>query len=186
MPFQNLRVNSEFFVLHKDGAPYIEVGSVVGVSNPVPEFMQQPIPYGQPPKMVVDITIKVGEQTVTFQKIPAMSDIADANFPGGGNMVISGSRESMNAEVAAIDGIKDDIILDFSGVIFVSRSFTDELYNVMAENKNVSLVNMSKFVKSMLEAVTDGRNSKRVFKQSESEIKEFEDMGSLSSFLATI
>lgn len=68
----------------------------------------------------------------------------------------------------------------------VARSFTDELYNVMAENKNVSLVNMSKFVKSMLEAVTDGRNSKRVFKQSESEIKEFEDMGSLSSFLATI
>lgn len=97
MPFQNLRTNSEFFVLHRDGTPYIEVGSVAGVSNPVPEFMQQPLPYGQPPRMVVDITIKVGEQTVTFQKIPAMSDIADANFPGGGNMVISGSRESMNA-----------------------------------------------------------------------------------------
>ena len=72
MPFQNLRINSEFFVLHKDGTPYIEVGSVTGVSNPVPEFMQQPLPYGQPPRMVVDITIKVGEQTVTFQKIPAM------------------------------------------------------------------------------------------------------------------
>lgn len=68
MPFQNLRVNSEFFILHRDGTPYIEVGSVSGVSNPVPEFMQQPLPYGQPPKMVVDITIKVGEQTVTFQK----------------------------------------------------------------------------------------------------------------------
>lgn len=50
MPFQNLRVNSEFFILHKDGTPYIEVGSVSGVSNPVPEFMQQPLPYGQPPK----------------------------------------------------------------------------------------------------------------------------------------
>ena len=68
----------------------------------------------------------------------------------------------------------------------MSRSFTDELYNVMEENKNVSLVNMSNFVKSMLEAVTNGRNSKRVFRQSESEIKEFEDMSSLSSFLATI
>ena len=110
MPFQNLRVNSEFFVLHKDGTPYIEVGSVVGVSNPVPEFLQQPIPYGQPPKMVVDITIKVGEQTVTFQKIPAMSDIADANFPGGGNMVISGSRESMNSEVAAMRNRSAEIL----------------------------------------------------------------------------
>lgn len=110
MPFQNLRVNSEFFILHKDGTPYIEVGSVSGVSNPVPEFMQQPLPYGQPPKMVVDITIKVGEQTVTFQKIPAMSDIADANFSGGGNMVISGSRESMNAEVAAMRNRSSEIL----------------------------------------------------------------------------
>ena len=110
MPFQNLRTNSEFFVLHGDGTPYIEVGSVAGVSNPVPEFMQQPLPYGQPPRMVVDITIKVGEQTVTFQKIPAMSDIADANFPGGGNMVISGSRESMNAEVAAMRNRSSEIL----------------------------------------------------------------------------
>ena len=112
MPFQNLRTNSEFFVLHRDGTPYIEVGSVAGVSNPVPEFMQQPLPYGQPPRMVVDITIKVGEQTVTFQKIPAMSDIADANFPGGGNMVISGSRESMNAEVAAMRNRSSEILGD--------------------------------------------------------------------------
>lgn len=110
MPFQNLRVNSEFFVLHKDGTPYIEVGSVAGVSNPVPEFVQQPLPYGQLPKMVVDITIKVGEQTVTFQKIPAMADIADANFPGGGNMVISGSRESMNAEVVAMRNRSSEIV----------------------------------------------------------------------------
>lgn len=35
MPFQNLRVNSEFFILHKDNTPYIEVGSVSGVSTPV-------------------------------------------------------------------------------------------------------------------------------------------------------
>lgn len=53
MPFQNLRVNSEFFILHKDNTPYIEVGSVSGVSTPVAEFMQQPLPYGQPPRMVV-------------------------------------------------------------------------------------------------------------------------------------
>lgn len=53
MPFQNLRVNSEFFILHKDNTPYIEVGSVSGVSTPVAEFMQQPLPYGQPPRKVV-------------------------------------------------------------------------------------------------------------------------------------
>lgn len=97
MPFQNLRVNSEFFILHKDNTPYIEVGSVSGVSTPVAEFMQQPLPYGQPPRMVVDVTIKVGEQTVTFQKIPAMSDIADANFPGGGKRNLTQWNPTMNS-----------------------------------------------------------------------------------------
>ena len=92
MPFQNLRVNSQFYILHKDGTPYVEVGAIAGVSNPVPDGTQ-PVMFGQPMKMVVDITVKVGEQTVTFQKIPAGADIADANFPGGGNMVISRSEE---------------------------------------------------------------------------------------------
>lgn len=110
MPFQNLRVNNQFYILHKDGTPFVETGSVVGVSAPVPEAAQQPMMFGQPMRMVVDITVKVGEQTVTFQKIPAGADIADANFPGGGNMVISGSRESMNAEVTAMRTRSQEIL----------------------------------------------------------------------------
>ena len=98
MPFQNLRVNSQFYILHKDGTPYVEVGAIAGVSNPVPDGTQ-PVMFGQPMKMVVDITVKVGEQTVTFQKIP-----------GGGNMVISGSRESMNSEVAAMRNRSAEIL----------------------------------------------------------------------------
>ena len=109
MPFQNLRVNSQFYILHKDGTPYVEVGAIAGVSNPVPDGTQ-PVMFGQPMKMVVDITVKVGEQTVTFQKIPAGADIADANFRGGGNMVISGSRESMNSEVAAMRNRSAEIL----------------------------------------------------------------------------
>lgn len=104
------------------------------------------------------------------------------------DLISTDIRSRANAAIirSAIDGIKENIVLDFSGVTFVSRSFTDELYNVMKENKNVSLVNMSAFVKSMWEAVSKGRNSKRVFKQSESEMKEFDDMNSLAAFLATI
>ena len=102
MPFQNLRVNSQFYILHKDGTPYVEVGAIAGVSNPVPDGTQ-PVMFGQPMKMVVDITVKVGEQ-------PAGADIADANFPGGGNMVISGSRESMNSEVAAMRNRSAEIL----------------------------------------------------------------------------
>ncbi len=89
MPFQNLRVNSQFYILHKDGTPYVEVGAIAGVSNPVPDGTQ-PVMFGQPMKMV--------------------ADIADANFPGGGNMVISGSRESMNSEVAAMRNRSAEIL----------------------------------------------------------------------------
>lgn len=96
------------------------------------------------------------------------------------------SRANANIIRSAIDGIKEGITLDFSGVIFISRSFTDELYNVMGEHKNITVVNTSNIVKSMIDAVTKGRNSKRVFKENDSEIKQFDDMNSLSSFLATI
>ena len=54
MPFQNLRVNNQFYILHKDGTPFVETGSVVGVSAPVPEAAQQPMMFGQPMRMVVE------------------------------------------------------------------------------------------------------------------------------------
>lgn len=97
-------------------------------------------------------------------------------------------RSRANAEIirAELDGVKDDVILDFAGVTFVSRSFTDELYNVMCEHKNIKLDNTSDFVKSMIDTVTQGRNTKRTFNEEKSEIKEFDDMNSLSLFLATI
>ena len=52
--------------------------------------------------------------------------------------LISGKvRSRSNAEIirSAIDGISDKIILDFSGVSFVSRSFTDELCSIVEHLK---------------------------------------------------
>lgn len=96
------------------------------------------------------------------------------------------SRANVNIIRSAIDGINEIIILDFTDVAFMSRSFTDELYNLMSEHKNVSLSNMNDFVNSMYNAVVQGRKTKRVFESESSEIKEFDDMKSLSSFLSTI
>lgn len=96
------------------------------------------------------------------------------------------SRANANILRSAVDGVNDAIVLDFTGVIFMSRSFTDELYNFTNEYNNVSLSNMNEFVKSMFNAVVQGRNNKRVFETEESEIKEFDDMNSFSSFLSTI
>lgn len=96
------------------------------------------------------------------------------------------SRANVTIIRSAIDGINENIILDFTDVVFMSRSFTDELYNLMSEHRNVSLSNMNDFVNSMYNAVVQGRKTKRVFESESSEIKEFDDMKSLSSFLSTI
>ena len=97
-------------------------------------------------------------------------------------------RSRANAEIirAAVDGIEGPVILDFEGVTFISRSFTDELYTIMNEHRNLTLANMSDFVRTMFDAVSQSRKHGRVLPQDNSEIKECNDMESLSSFLATI
>lgn len=96
------------------------------------------------------------------------------------------SRANVNIIRSAIDGIEENITLDFTDVAFMSRSFADELYNLVSGHKNISLSNMNGFVDSMYDAVVQGRKSKRVFEAESSEIKEFDDMKSLASFLSTI
>lgn len=95
--FSNLRPNSQIYILYKDASPRLDVGSVVSVSMPVPKYPIQPM-FGQPQEMVVDITVKVNNQDVTYQKIPANLDIADFN---NSNIVLSDSREAMNAEIGS-------------------------------------------------------------------------------------
>ncbi len=93
------------------------------------------------------------------------------------------SRANANIIRSAIDGIDGDIVLDFSDVIFASRSFVDELYNVMDEHGNIRIENASDLIKSMLQAVSVGRKHKRLSLIDNPEIKEFDDMESLSAFL---
>ena len=107
--FSNLRQNSTIYILHKDGKPYIETGSVTAVSAPRPKY---PIPgsIGQIPQMetVVDVTVLINGQSVTLQGLPAQADIADS--PSGGNVVVSASREAMNAEVSSMKSKSENIL----------------------------------------------------------------------------
>lgn len=95
--FQSLRPNNQVFILHKDRA-ILETGSVVSVSTPMPKYPVQPM-FGQPQEMVVDIVVKVNNQDITYQKIPANLDIADFN---NSNIVLSDNREAMNSEIASL------------------------------------------------------------------------------------
>ena len=95
--FQSLSHNNIVYILHKDKA-VLETGSVVSVSMPVPKYPVQPM-FGQPQEMVVDLVVKINNQDITYQKLPATLDIADF---GNSSVVLSDSREAMNAEITSL------------------------------------------------------------------------------------
>nr|DAS82384.1 MAG TPA: hypothetical protein [Bacteriophage sp.] len=98
--FQNLRANSQLYVLHKEAKHYIETASVVSVSTPRAKYpVAQPFASPQV-EMVVDVVASINGQNTTFQNLPAGGDIAD--FGQNGNIVISCSRDAMNNEISMI------------------------------------------------------------------------------------
>lgn len=97
--FQNLRANSQIYILHKEASPYIEVGQVVSISQPQPKF---PVTnFINPQEMVVDVVVKINDNNITLQKLPANLDVADQGTVNGA-LVITTSREAMNAEVDSL------------------------------------------------------------------------------------
>lgn len=97
--FQGLRQNSLFYVLEKNDDIKLKVGQVVSVSNPQPKYNQfQPtMPYNQQQEMVVDVKVKLGDETIEFKQLPATLSISDNN-----SVVVSESKEAMSAEVEAM------------------------------------------------------------------------------------
>ena len=112
--FQNLRINSTLYILHKDAVPYIEYGSVVNVSAPKPKYPSTP-PLGQFPQMemVVDVVVSINGQNTNLQGLPAGLDIAD--FGHNGNIVVSSSRDAINNEISMMKQKSNDILgsIDF-------------------------------------------------------------------------
>lgn len=106
--FQSLRPNSQIFVLHKGDALTVESGFVVSVSVPRPKFTQPPI-IGKPQETVVDLSVKLGAATMNYSNLDAGADVAES-YSNGENIVITTSREAMNAELANLKQRSFDII----------------------------------------------------------------------------
>jgi hypothetical protein len=106
--FQSLRANNQVYILHRDGKPTLERGTVVSVTAPVPKY---PLPqnFGHAPELVVDVVVKVNDQNITYKQLPANADIADFGS-NGLHQVISTSRDAMNAEVSSMKQRSIDII----------------------------------------------------------------------------
>lgn len=106
--FQSVRPNSQIFILHKGDTPRIETGYVTNQPIPRPKY-QLPATFGTPQEMVVDLIVKVNEQNFNYNNLPAQSDVADS-FSNGETIVISDSKEAMNAEIINLKQKSVDII----------------------------------------------------------------------------
>lgn len=86
-----------------------------------------------------------------------------------------------------IDAKATEVTLDFAGVTFMSRSFADELYNIIDRPKEKTFIyqNRNAVVKAMMNAVSEGRSKQRKRGIQPAEIHQFDDIESLSAFLGT-
>lgn len=58
--------------------------------------------------------------------------------------------------------VTDDMVLDFTGVNFTSRSAMDEFCNILEAHPAVKVTNMQDFVSNMFDVVWTGRKKVRV------------------------
>ena len=86
---------------------------------------------------------------------------------------------------ACINEDATEVTLDFEGIGFMSRSFADEVCNIMDDNKNIifKFINRNADIEAMMNKVAEGRIQERKRGISNATIHKFEDMESLSAFL---
>lgn len=96
--FSGIRQGNLFYILEKGEDLNLKIGQVISVSNPQPKYNQfnATNAFSQP-EMVVDVKVKVGEESLDFKQLSANMNIANS-----GNVVVSDSKEAMSAEVEGL------------------------------------------------------------------------------------
>ena len=103
------------------------------MTAPMPQVGMLP-QIGQSMNYTVDVTVKVGDQTSMYQKLPAGGDIAD--FANNGSIFLACSREGVNTEVQAMRQRSADIIasVDYhKGVMEVCDRILQQINPEVAE-----------------------------------------------------
>ncbi|MCM1031562.1 MAG: type III secretion protein [Oscillibacter sp.] len=96
MSFSTLRPGSPIYILNKGGVPTVEIGTIVSVTTPAPQF-------GLPQTMTVDLMIKVGDKTGPFPKVPAHAEVDEYKNNGVPTQyVLATNKDAMNAEVNSL------------------------------------------------------------------------------------
>lgn len=87
---------------------------------------------------------------------------------------------------SAMSGCCESYVIDFEGVAFVSRSFADELCNIMDENQKIRLINESPSVKKMIDTVLSGRKRIRQRNNDDDSLVSVSSLDELSELLKSM
>lgn len=95
------------------------------------------------------------------------------------------SRNCAKTIEDALEGICTKTMLDMSGVVFVSRSFADELLNIQ-KKYSAEIVNADGDVKKMLEVVKQGKGKSAQMEINANNVIDIPDMAALHSYFAAM
>ncbi len=104
--FGALKTGSLIYVLYKGDAPYLKMGELV--ANPVlrpkqnPQLMPNPLQFEQ----VLDLVVKVGDDTKNFTNVPPNASFCDA----GSGYVISDDKNEITNEVEKFGAYSQNIL----------------------------------------------------------------------------
>jgi hypothetical protein len=105
--FSALRQGNIIYILDKRGVPTLKIGQVTSVSEPRAKyntsFPSQPFSM----ETTVDIMAKAGEESYEFKQLASQASVS--SYEG---VVVSESRDAINAEIEAIQQISRKHIAD--------------------------------------------------------------------------
>ncbi len=93
--FQNLRENQQIYVLTKAPVPSLDMGTVIKIQDPVPNFQAGSNMMGY----TMDITVSVNGINRPFPQLPVNKDSAEYVNE---QTIIAMSRDAMNAELNSL------------------------------------------------------------------------------------
>lgn len=95
------------------------------------------------------------------------------------------SRAKATQLASYINPDADIVILDFEDITFMSRSFTDELYNIVTatHGKTFRYIGRNDDIRIMMEKVADGRTRERQLGIPPAQMLTFDSQSKLADFL---
>lgn len=104
--FGMLRSGSLLYILNKGENPSLQIGQVLSVTPPRPKVGNQFMPT-MPMEQVIDINVKVGDDTKTFSNVNTALSIVDT---GANNYVISDDKQAITNEVEAFGTLSQNAL----------------------------------------------------------------------------